>query len=81
LRILFSRHAREMLAEGNISEDLVREAILKPDRKEEKEGDVCHFIRKVGERFLRLVVRGRTEPYTVLTVFYDRRLRRKGGQP
>jgi len=41
------------------------------------EDDIWYAFRRVGERVVRVVVRGKEKPYIVVTVYFDRRLRKK----
>ena len=56
-----------------------REFVIDVDNPEWREegGDIWYAFRRVGERVVRVVVRGKEKPYIVVTVYFDRRLRRK----
>jgi len=74
-----SEHARDMLRERDIPEDWVRLAVEDPQRKEPKDDGTVHYIRAIeqhGERFLRVVTNPAVKPQRVITVFFDRRIRR-----
>jgi len=38
---------------------------------------VWHAFRRVGKKVLREVIKGREKSYTVITMFYDKRLRNR----
>jgi len=75
----FSEHAYDMLRERNIQEDWVKLAIEDPERKEPKDDGTIHHIRAIeeyGGRFLRVVVNPHVRSQRIVTVFFDRRIRR-----
>jgi spore maturation protein CgeB len=73
--VIFTKHAMDMLNERKFNEEQIISIIENPDWKEEKEDDVWHAFKKVGKKVLRVVVKGKEESYTVITMFYDKRLR------
>jgi hypothetical protein len=79
--INFSAHAREMLKERDILEEWVLLAINSPDNSEKHTEDGnWHYTKSIAEkenRVLRVVVNQEITHYRVVTVFFDRRLRRK----
>jgi hypothetical protein len=80
----FSTHAIEMLRERNISEAWVWQTLEAPDeQRSESDGNV-HYIKSIEDcqgRFLRVVVNPGVQPSRIVTVFFDRRLGRKGEVP
>ena len=75
----FSEHAYDMLRERNIQEDWAKLAIEEPERKEPKDDGTVHYIRAIEQyegRFLRVVVNPDVSPQRIVTVFFDRRIRR-----
>ncbi len=44
---------------------------------DELETEVWHAFKKIGKKVLRVVIKGREEPYTVITMFYDKRMRNR----
>ncbi len=75
-----SSHAKDMLTERKIFEEWLWRAIDAPDRTETGADNNMHYIKAIAERdnrFLRVVVNSHVEPYRIVTVFFDRRLRRK----
>ena len=77
--LAWSQHAREMAAEWQISEGWVARAIQSPDRSESREDGHVHYLKAIQEhegRFLRVVVNRKVTPHRIVTVFFDRRVRR-----
>jgi len=75
----YTAHARDMLVERAIPEVWVLGAIDSPDSTEKPGDGNVHYLKAVpehGQRTLRVVVNQRTSPWTVVTVFFDRRIRR-----
>ena len=77
LAIKFTKHAENMLKERNFTKNDILSVIENPDWKEEKEEKVWHVFKRSQNKVLRVVVKGKKEPYTVITMFYDKRLRSK----
>lgn len=78
--IRFTCHARDMLQERSIPEEWVRRTISCPDRTEVGADGNVHYIKAIpenGGRFLRVVVNPHMIPWSVVTVFFDRRVRRQ----
>jgi len=75
--IIFTLHAEDMLVEREFKRKFITQVILKPDFKESGAGDVWYAIKKVGHKYLRVVVGGKKKPYIVISLYYDRRLREK----
>jgi hypothetical protein len=76
----FSSHAKDMLAERQILEEWVWRTIDLPDSREIGPDDNVHYIKVIaehGNRFLRVAVNPHVEPNRIVTIFFDRRLRRK----
>jgi Domain of unknown function (DUF4258) len=77
--IQFTDHAGDMLHERNIPEGWVRRTIDSPDRTVLGADGNLHYIKAVPEhegRFLRVIVNPHVTPNRVVTIFFDRRLRR-----
>jgi hypothetical protein len=75
-----SSHAKDMPAERRIPEEWVWRTIRAPDREEIGADSDLHYLKPIAEnagRILRVVVNAGVKPRRVLTVFFDRRLRRK----
>jgi hypothetical protein len=79
--IKFSKHARDMLTERDILEEWVLLTISSSDKSEKRaEDNNWHYTKSIPERenrVLRVVVNQEANPYRVVTVFFDRRLRRR----
>ncbi|NOR48946.1 MAG: DUF4258 domain-containing protein [Methanosarcinaceae archaeon] len=75
--VTFTKHAETMLKERNFTKDEIVSVIENPDWKEEIEDDVWHAFRRSSNKVLRVVVRGKEKSYTVITMFYDKRLRNR----
>ena len=75
----FSEHAYDMLRERNIQEAWVKLAMENPEQKELKNDGMVNYIRSIeqyGGRYLRVVVNPAVKPQRIVTVFFDRRIRR-----
>lgn len=78
--IEFSSHAWDILQERNIPEEWVWRTINSPDRTEAGSDNNAHYVKAIperGGRLLRVVVNPHATPKRVVTVFFDRRLRRQ----
>jgi hypothetical protein len=78
--IELTTHTKDMLNERNIREEWLWAAVKTPDRTEIGADDNTHYIKTISEfggRFLRVVVNHHVQPQRVVTVFFDRRLRRQ----
>lgn len=78
--IVFTTHARAAMAERNIKEEWVWRTIESPGRTEEGEDANIHFLKMIPEfddRILRVVVNKNIQPNRIVTLFFDRRMRRK----
>lgn len=77
--IEFSIHARDMLQERAIPEEWVIRTVNDPDNREIMTDNTTHYIKAIpefGGRSLRVVVNLEVIPNRVITVFFDRRIRR-----
>jgi len=75
----FSSHAKEMLVEREILEEWVWRAIETPGAKTAGADGNVHYtkaIRERGGRVLHVIVNPSASPHRIVTVFFDRRLRR-----
>ncbi len=77
VKVNFTKHAEDMLIERTFTKEGIISVIKNPDWQvnDEVEADVWHAFKKIGKKVLRIVIKGREEPYTVITMFYDKRLR------
>lgn len=75
----FSEHAYDMLKERNIREAWVQLVLDNPEKKESMDDGTVHYIRSIEQhegRYLRVVVNPDVRPQRIVTVFFDRRIRR-----
>lgn len=75
----FSGHACDMLRERNIQQAWVKLAIENPEKEEWKDDGTVHYIRSIeqyGGRYLRVIMNPDVMPYRIVTVFFNRRMRR-----
>ncbi len=79
VKVAFTRHAEDMLNERKFTKEEIISIIGNHDLREndELETEVWHAFKKIGKRVLRVVIKGREEPYTVITMFYDKRMRNR----
>jgi hypothetical protein len=79
--IEISSHAQDMLRERDIPEEWVWQTVNSADQSEfHVEDGNWHYtkaIREKDNRILRVVVNQNASPYRVVTIFFDRRLRKK----
>lgn len=80
--IEFTEHALDRMEKRGISEEWVRRAMDLPDFVEEKadEWDNTHYIKAIeefGGRFLRVVVNPFVSPRRVVTLHFDRGVKRR----
>ncbi len=74
-------HAKDMLKERKIPEEWVWRIINSPDRKKKRidDGNI-HYTKVIREKIgqvLHVVINQNVQPYRIVTVFFDRRLRKK----
>ena len=75
----FTEHARDMLKERDIQEELVWRTIDNPDKTEIGKDENTHYYKAIEEmknRILHIVVNNNVSPKKLITVFFDRRARR-----
>ena len=69
-----------MLHERRIELEWVENTIQCPDKVENRRDGTRHYLKKIknqGDRWLRVIVNAETEPNKTITVFFDRRMRKK----
>lgn len=81
LKFRLSEHAHEALQKREIEIEWIEQALQNPDTIESDKYDPelehrLAAISKFGNRVLRVIVKRKTEPEFVVTVFFDRRIRR-----
>jgi hypothetical protein len=75
-------HAKLRLKERDIAVEKVEKAIKNYDMIESDRFDpsVVHYIKKMDDKFLRVIAKRKNEKtLLVISVFYDRRLKKKSG--
>ncbi len=78
--IKLSAHTQDMLKERKIPEEWVWLTLDKPDWETREEDKNIHYFKSIpeyGERILHVVVNPQVSPRKVVTVFFDRKARRK----
>jgi len=79
VKVNFTMHAEDMLRERKFKKEEIISVIGSPDWQEddEQETEVWYAFKRVEKKVLRVVIKGRKEPYTVITMFYDKRMRNR----
>lgn len=80
--LAYSDHARRAIAERLISTDWIERIVSEPELRTDDPNDIEleRFYARVPERegrVLRVVVNTQVEPWRVVSVFFDRRMRRR----
>jgi hypothetical protein len=78
-----SGHAKEMMVERQIPEEWVWRTITNSDKIEIGADGTIHHMKSItehGARILRVVVNPTVVPERIVTVFFDRRLKRTWGK-
>ena len=76
----YTRHAARAMEERMIPRDWVESAVAEPAMRTSDPSDpeVERFFRRIpehGDRVLRVAVNTRADPWRVVSVFFDRRMR------
>jgi hypothetical protein len=82
MRLEFTRHARNAMEERMIPLEWVEQAIAEPGLRmdDPDDAEVERFYKRIperGNRVLRVAVNTRVVPWRVVSVFFDRRMRRR----
>ena len=80
MELAYTVHARDMLTERVIPDSWVVRAVESPSRTVIHDDGTTHYLSEVPERngrILRVVMNAKASPPIVVTVFFDRRLRRQ----
>jgi hypothetical protein len=80
VKIVPSRHFKEMLKERAIDEKRVKNVLDAPDKIEPHEDGTMHYIKKIsenGNRYLRVIINEMVIPAKGVTAFFDRRIGKK----
>ena len=75
MRIVFTKHAEDMLAERRLSRDLVVDTVRSPEWREAGEGNVWYAFRRVGAKVIRVVIADEGEAQVIKSRYFDRRVR------
>ena len=76
----FTAHAASMMIERKIAPEWVDRTISNPLFTEQREDGSIHYLKPIlehGDRILRVVVNPASQPQNIVTVFFDRRARRR----
>jgi hypothetical protein len=80
VRLQYTQHAEDVLAERKIRREWVLRVVVNPARTASPGDGTKHYlarIREHGNRVLRVVVNPGMHPPCVVTVFFDRRMKGK----
>jgi len=79
MKIDYTFHADLQCKIRKISRGTVEEVLIKPDYLEPDtlDTELIHYVKRVGERYLRVVAKKKGKTLDVITAFYDRRLLRR----
>ncbi len=71
IKVNFTNHAKDMLIERKFTEEEIISALSERDWSEndEIETEIWHAFKKIDKKVLRVVVKGREEPYITITIF------------
>ncbi len=76
---VLTKHARDVLEEREIPEEWVAAALTSSDKMDWKNAEEVHFSKRIdafGGRWLRVITNPSSDPKRIVTVFFDRKLRR-----
>ena len=76
----FTTHAQSMMIERNIAPEWITQTIADPLITETREDGTLHYLKPISGhegRILRVVTNQESQPPRIITVFFDRRARRK----
>ena len=80
MEYIYSKHSLEQIVEREIDKSWVEDTLSNPDDIIEIDENEVHFIKKIidyNNRYLRVIVNPKKEPITIITLFFDRRLKEK----
>lgn len=80
MEIEYGQHFRDMMRERKITEEWVDRCISEPDDTKDLSDGTKHFLKKIpehGNRWLRVIIKSTVTPWKGVTLFFDRRLRKK----
>lgn len=81
-KYVLSSHAKTVITERSIETECVERCVTKPEKLDVDPDDASlkhafHRISEHGNRVLRVVYNGSGRPITIVTVYFDRRMRNK----
>lgn len=78
MNIRWTEHAKTVVAERRLDLVWIHRVLDSPERTEDHEDGTRHFLGRIAERenrVLRVVTNPATDPPTLVTAFFDRRMR------
>ncbi len=72
VKISYTQHALDVMAERMISKELVESTVINPDWEESEAAEIWNAFRRIHRKVLRVVIKGR-KSHIVITTYYDRR--------
>lgn len=72
--INFTKHAKDMLVERRFKKEMIEGLVAKAEWTDKGEGDIWYVFKRTGRKVLRVVVKG-DNPSTVITMYFDRRIK------
>jgi len=76
LMVLYTKHAEDMLLERKIQRSLIELAIKQPDSSYIDDSGLAHLFKTIEEKVLRVVARRENNTYIIITMYYDRRMKK-----
>jgi hypothetical protein len=80
MRLIYTKHARDVIEERELPEEWILRVVHEPAQVDAKPDGTTHYLAPVEEfegRILRVVIAGEGDDCRLVTVFFDRRQRRK----
>jgi hypothetical protein len=78
LNFEFTRHASDVILEREIKLEWIIDTFEYPEKVLIINDEEMHYIKQIKEnenRFLRVVVNPNYQPYRIITIFFDRRIK------
>jgi len=76
MQIIYTKHAEDMLIERMISKILIEQVIREPDSSQTDDKGLCHLFKTINDKVLRVVARRENNTYIIITMYYDRRMKK-----
>ncbi len=70
MKIRFTHHAQLSMMERSISPSRVTEVLRKPDLSMDATGGAGAYLKKYGDRTLKVIFRQTSRGYVILTAYY-----------